>query len=98
MTGEHCYSIEAAINLFRKRLERVPIGEHETVKAYFEVQLRKARGGLRRTRLAAWSGSQPLSQFFQRARSAWNSLPKEHDGHGRRLPKKRLMIGNEIAS
>jgi len=90
--------IEAAIKLFRKRLERVPNGEHEDVKAHFDVQVRKTRGGFRLLRLAVRSDSEPLPRFFQRARTAWNNLPKEGDGRGHRPPKERLSLSDAIAS
>src|SRR6185312_12175849 len=85
MTGGYTMNIETAIRMFTTRLSHVPAAERTT--AYFEVQVRKPRGGLRRLKLSTWNGVRPLPEFFQAVRKAWKRLPKENDGKGFLLPK-----------
>jgi hypothetical protein len=87
----YCLSIEPAIRLFTKRLSFVPAAERELATAYFDVQARKARGGLKRVRLATWTRAQPLPEFFRAVRRAWKLMPKENDSQGRLIAKKRLI-------
>jgi hypothetical protein len=83
LTDGYVLSIEHAIRLFKMRLTFVPPTERELATAYFDVQTRKARGGLKRAKLASWTGSRPLPEFFQAARKAWRDMPKEYDDQGR---------------
>jgi hypothetical protein len=84
-------NIETAIRLFTNRLSYVPATERKQATAYLEVEVRKARGGFKRLKLAAWTGVRPLPEFFQAARLAWKRLPKEHDGKGYLLPEGRVI-------
>jgi hypothetical protein len=92
LTDGYVLDIESAIRLFSKRLSVVPPVERESATAYFDVQTRKARGGLKRVRLATWKGTQPLPKFFQLARRAWKRIPKEFDDKGKLSEKESVSI------
>lgn len=91
VTDGYTMNIETAIRMFTNRLSYVPAAEREEATAYFEVEARKARGGFKRLKLAAWKGVRPLPEFFQATRLAWKRLPKEYDGKGYLLPKERVI-------
>jgi len=74
------------IRHFRKRIHLVPIEEQSTVTAYVDVSVRKAGGGVRRVILARWTTTDPLPEFFRKARLAYNRLPKERDDEHRMVP------------
>lgn len=91
VTDGYTMNIETAIRMFTNRLSYIPAAEREQASAYFEVEVRKARGGFKRLILATWKGVRPLPEFFQATRLAWKRLPKEHDGKGYLLPKERVI-------
>jgi hypothetical protein len=98
LTDGYCLSIEPAIRLFTKRFSSVPPAEHKQATAYFDVEVRKARGGFKREKLATWTGDCPLPEFFRAARQAWKRMPKEHDGKGFLLPKNRVISDENVGA
>jgi hypothetical protein len=91
LTDGYTMNIETAIRMFTSRLSHIAATGRAQATAYFDVEVRKARGGFKRLKLATWKGGRPLPEFFQAARQAWKRLPKEHDGKGFALPKKTVM-------
>jgi hypothetical protein len=91
LTDGYTYNIETAIRMFTSRLSEISAAEREQASARFEVQTRKTRGGLKRSKLATWTATQPLAAFFAAARQAWKRLPKEYDHGGFRRPKKTVV-------
>lgn len=79
-------SVPTATRVFTERLRLVPLEERDLVSAHFDAEVRKARGGCVRVKLAVWKGTDPLPQFFQTARSAWRRLPKEYDDQRKTSP------------
>jgi hypothetical protein len=75
--GQYIGGIDSAIRLFAERLRLVPPSERDLASAHFDAELRAPHGGIRRIRLAIWTGKQPLGSFFQAARVAWKRHLKE---------------------
>jgi hypothetical protein len=69
----------SAIRLFKERLRLVPLIESDLATAHFDIEVRKASGGVRRITVARWAATEPLQSFFHEARLAWSRLPKEAD-------------------
>jgi len=80
------YSIQTAMRAFTERLRLVPPEERDSVGAHLDAEVRKARGGFGRRKLASWKGTDSLPEFLQAARSAWRSLPKEYDDQRKTSP------------
>jgi hypothetical protein len=98
LTDGYCLNIEPVIRLFTKRFGCVPLAERKQATAYFEVEVRKARGGFKRAKIATWTGDCPLPEFFRAARQAWKRMPKENDGKGFLLPKERVISNENVAA
>jgi len=67
--------------MFSGELERVSAADRPQATATLNAAVRKAGGGEEWIPLASWSGTQPVETFFQAARVAWRSLPKEDDDY-----------------
>jgi len=87
--SDHCpYStnLVASFRIFKQKLRMVPPEELERSIARVDAGIRKWGGGCKRVPIASWRGTQPLPEFYQAARLAWNRLPKEHDDDGKLVP------------
>jgi hypothetical protein len=74
-------SLTSIIRMFSGELERVSSADRPQATATLNAAVRKAGGGEKWIPLASWSGTQPVETFFQAARVAWRSLPKEDDNY-----------------
>lgn len=66
--------IQNTIRTISETVNRVPAAELELASGRIEVGTRAPHGGRRWVRMATWKGTEPLTEFFQAARTAWRRI------------------------
>lgn len=75
----HSRTLTCIIRLFELELERISPADYPLAAANLKAAVRARGGGIRWVTLASWTGTEPVEKFYQEARRAWRSLPRENE-------------------